>query len=128
MCEERYCVDILSPARRLSFSTAFPSVSSDVNGDLFMDVMIAAYAGDYLEAGAVHIVYGTNTSAAYEASFLDVGVASNGEGLDGNDGITLSGSRMEAVLYATLVSGTRAFRNHPVAPTLSVPYGTRSFV
>lgn len=67
-----------------------------------MDVMVGAYGSTHLSEGAAHVVYGTNTSAAYEASFLDLGAGSDG-GLDGNDGFTLSGVSMEYTLYAELV-------------------------
>ena len=66
-----------------------------------MDVMIGAYGSSYLEEGAAHIVYGTNTSAAYEASFLDLGAADGG--LDGIDGFTLTGIMMQFPIYAELV-------------------------
>lgn len=62
-----------------------------------MDVMIGAYGSSYSEEGAAHVVYGTNTSAAYEASLLDLG------GLDGMDGFTLTGILMDFPLYAELV-------------------------
>lgn len=74
----------------------------DVNGDELMDVIVGAYGSTHLSAGAAHVVYGTNTSAAYEASFLDLGGGSDG-GLDGIDGFTLSGVSMEFPLYAELV-------------------------
>lgn len=66
-----------------------------------MDVMIGAYGSSYSEEGAAHIVYGTNTSLAYEASFLDLGA--EGGGLDGIDGFTLTGIMMEFPIYAELV-------------------------
>lgn len=74
----------------------------DVNGDDLMDVMVGAYGSSHLSEGAAHVVYGTNTSAAYEASFLDLGGGSGG-GLDGIDGFTLAGLSMEFPLYAELV-------------------------
>ena len=76
---------------------------SDVNGDSFMDVMVGAFGNSYVVAGAAHVVYGTNTSAAYNASFLDLG-AGGGGGLDATDGFTVWGIEMEAEIYATLVS------------------------
>lgn len=67
-----------------------------------MDVMIGAYGSSILEEGAAHVVYGTNTSAAYQTSFLDLGGAAGG-GLDGDDGFTLTGIMMAFPLYAELV-------------------------
>lgn len=67
-----------------------------------MDVVIGAYGSSYLEGGAAHLVYGTNTSTAYEASFLDLGGGAGG-GLDGVDGFTLTGVMMQFPLYAELV-------------------------
>lgn len=64
-----------------------------------MDVIVAAYGSSEAVAGAVHVVYGTNTSAAYDASFLDLGAGGDG-GLDGNDGFTLVGIWMEADPYS----------------------------
>lgn len=72
---------------------------SDVNGDSLMDVVVAAYGSSEAVVGAAHVVYGTNTSAAYDASFLDLGAGSDG-GLDGNDGFTLVGIWMEAEPYS----------------------------
>lgn len=68
-----------------------------------MDVMVGAYGSSYLEKGAAHIVYGTNSSIAYQNSFLDLG-AGEGGGLDGVDGFTLQGIRVVGDTYATLVS------------------------
>lgn len=70
-----------------------------------MDVIVAAYGSSAVEEGAAHVVYGTNTSTAYHASYLDLGSGGSG-GLDGIDGFTLTGIRLEAELYATLVSPT----------------------
>lgn len=81
---------------------AAPLFCSDVNGDHLMDVMIGAYGSSHLSEGAAHIVYGTNTSAAYDLSFLDLGTTAGG-GLDGDDGFTLSGVTVEIELYAKLV-------------------------
>lgn len=72
-----------------------------MNGDNLMDVMIGAYGSSYSEEGAAHVVYGTSTSAAYEASYLDLGAG--GGGLDGIDGFTLTGIMMDFLLYAELV-------------------------
>ncbi|CAM9448813.1 unnamed protein product [Scytosiphon promiscuus] len=91
-----------------------------------MDVMIGAYGSSYLSEGAAHIVYGTNTSAAYDVSFLDLGASAEG-GLDGDDGFTLSGVVVELELYANLPSDTleRQLSNQytgnplPTAGTLS---------
>ncbi|CAM9538657.1 unnamed protein product, partial [Laminaria digitata] len=71
-----------------------------------MDVMVGAFGDSYLVAGAAHIIYGTNTSAAYNASFLDLGAGGNDGGLDGVDGFTVWGIEMEAEIYATLPSET----------------------
>ncbi|CAN0503992.1 unnamed protein product, partial [Ectocarpus sp. 12 AP-2014] len=49
------------------------AAAGDVNGDSLMDVMVGAYGSSHLSEGAAHVVYGTNTSAAYDASFLDLG-------------------------------------------------------
>lgn len=76
---------------------------SDVNGDSLMDVIVGAFGSSYSVAGAAHVVYGTKSSAAYNASFLDLGAGGNG-GLDGFDGFTVWGIEMEADIYATLVS------------------------
>ncbi|CAM9780373.1 unnamed protein product [Ectocarpus sp. 13 AM-2016] len=77
----------------------------DVNGDSLMDVIVGAYGSSHLSEGAAHVVYGTNTSAAYDASFLDLG-AGGGGGLDGVDGFTLSGMSIKMELYAKLLSDT----------------------
>lgn len=78
------------------------TLDRDVNGDSLMDVMVGAYGRSHLSEGAAHVVYGTNTSAAYDASFLDLG-AGGGGGLDGVDGFTLSGMSIKIELYAKLV-------------------------
>lgn len=74
-----------------------------------MDVMVGAYGSSHLSEGAVHVVYGTNTSDAYDASLLDLGGGSGG-GLDGVDGFTLTGVSVEIELYAKLV-GSRWSRS-----------------
>ena len=84
-------------------NTPIISQQRDVNGDSLMDVMVGASGSSYLEKGAAHVVYGTNTSGAYESSFLDLG-GSGGAGLNSVDGFTLSGIEMEADIYAKLVS------------------------
>ncbi|CAB1121356.1 unnamed protein product [Ectocarpus sp. CCAP 1310/34] len=81
------------------------AAAGDVNGDSLMDVMVGAYGSSHLSEGAAHVVYGTNTSAAYDSSFLDLG-AGDGGGLDGVDGFTLSGMSIEIELYAKLLSDT----------------------
>eukprot|EP00903_Cladosiphon_okamuranus_P018604 g17125.t1 len=92
-----------SPGGNFSYSIGFAvAAAGDVNGDNLMDVMIGAYGSSYLEEGAAHVVYGTNTSAAYEASYLDFG-AGDGGGLDGVDGFTLTGVMVEFQLYAELL-------------------------
>lgn len=68
-----------------------------------MDIMVGAYGSSQQEEGAAHVVYGTNTSAAYEASFLDDLGAGGDGGLDGVDGFTLTGIMMDFPLYAELV-------------------------
>ncbi|CAM9457361.1 unnamed protein product, partial [Hapterophycus canaliculatus] len=74
-----------------SFSIGYAvAAAGDVNGDHMMDVMVGAYGSSHLSEGAAHVVYGTNTSAAYDVSFLDLGAGAGG-GLDGNDGFTLTG-------------------------------------
>lgn len=67
-----------------------------------MDVMVGAYGSSHLREGAAHVVYGTNTSEAYDASFLDLG-AGGGGGMDGVDGFTLTGVSLQMELYAKLV-------------------------
>lgn len=67
-----------------------------------MDVIVAAYGSSYLRKGAAHVVYGTSDSPAYHASYLDLG-SGGGGGLDGVDGFTLVGIRVEIELYARLV-------------------------
>ncbi|CAM9630564.1 unnamed protein product [Pylaiella littoralis] len=70
-----------------------------------MDAMIGAYGSSHLSEGAAHVVYGTNTSEAYDASFLDLGAGGVG-GLDGVDGFTLTGVAVERKLYADLLEDT----------------------
>lgn len=67
-----------------------------------MDVIVAAYGSSYSEDGVAHVVYGTNTSAAYLASYLDLGAGDDG-GLDGVDGFTLTGIQVVADIYANEV-------------------------
>lgn len=67
-----------------------------------MDVIVAAYGSSSLQKGAAHVIYGTNDSAAYHASYLDLG-SGGGGGLDGLDGFTLVGIRVEIEIYAKLV-------------------------
>ena len=69
-----------------------------------MDVMVGAFGKSLTVVGAAHVVYGTSTSAAYNASFLDLGAGDSG-GLDGVDGFTVWGIEMEAEIYANLVGG-----------------------
>lgn len=74
-----------------------------MNGDALMDVIVAAYGTSEMLVGVAHVVYGTNTSMAYDASYLDLGLGGDG-GLDGVDGLTLVGIWMDAEPYAKLAS------------------------
>lgn len=80
-----------------------------------MDVMVGAYGSSHLSEGAAHVVYGTNTSAAYDVSFLDLG-AGTGGGLNGDDGFTLAGVMVELELYAKLVRSQNALLKRQSRP------------
>lgn len=73
-----------------------------------MDVIVAASGSSYLQEGAAHVIYGTNDSAAYQASYLNLG-SGGGGGLDGLDGFTLVGIRVEVELYTKLVKSAGVF-------------------
>ncbi|CAN0109631.1 unnamed protein product, partial [Discosporangium mesarthrocarpum] len=60
--------------------------AGDVNGDALADILVAAYGRSTTARGVAHMVYGTNTSAAYLSSELDLST------LDGQDGFTMVSS------------------------------------